>query len=560
MTRFPRLLPTVIAAAVALTLVGCATTDSPDATETSGARVTASSASPGSADATEPAIVDLAAGSLLGYSDRGVHTFRGIEYAQADRFQVAQDVPAWDGVRPALVYGPTCLAGANDSVDLTEFVNFSGSDLPQNEDCLFANVWTPSLDPAAAKPVIVWIHGGGYSTGASNELAFYDGHNLAATGEAVFVSVNHRLNVLGYADLSAYGEEYADSGNLGQLDLVAALEWVQENIEQFGGDPDNVTVVGQSGGGGKVLTLLGMPAAQGLIDQAVVMSAAPMWRSQDDAQAQGAAMLTEAGVTDPAGIAEMPYLELLAAADRAGFQAGPVIDGDTFPEASFDADGAFTDLARDIPLLVTTTLGEFSSNLGGMSYAIRDAQDPLATWYLPSLDEDQVDAMIAERFGEHAEEITDAFTAAYPGHPVADVLWTEDGRFFGDTRVAVTSAKAAQGGASVYGAVFAKDLPLFGGVTAPHTGGDIPFLLRNHALMGHVVAGQEGEFAEMSVAASDALLAFAATGDPGTEALPWPAYTTEDATMMVFDTQSQAREQHEVELYRLFAAVRSGGS
>ena len=267
-------------------------------------------------------------------------------------------------------------------------------------------------------------------------------------------------------------------------------------------------------------------------------------------------MLTEAGAVEPAGLAEMPYLELLATAERAGFQAGPVIDGDTFPEASFDADGAFTDLARDVPLLVTTTLGEFSSNLGGMSYLIQDSADPLASWYLPSLGEDQVDEMIAERFGDHAEEITDAFTAAYPGHPVADVLWMEDGRFFGDTRVAVTTAKAAQAGAPVFGAVFAKDLPVFGGVTPPHTGGDIPFLFRNHGLMGHIVAGQEDEFAVMSVAASDALLAFAATGDPSTDALAWPAYTTDGATMMVFDTESQAREQHEVDLYRLFAAVR----
>ncbi|NTW42650.1 MAG: hypothetical protein HGA44_22745, partial [Cellulomonadaceae bacterium] len=221
------------------------------------------------------------------------------------------------------------------------------------------------------------------------------------------------------------------------------------------------------------------------------------------------------------------------------------------------ADGAFTDLAQDVPLMATTVLGEFASNLGGMSYAIRDTEDPLASWYLPNLDEEQVDEMLVERFGDHTEDVTEAFTAAYPGHPVADVLWMEDGLFFGSTRVAVTAAKAAQGGAPVYGAVFAQDLPVFGGVTPPHTGGDLPFLFRNSALMGHVVAGQEDEFAVMSVAASDALLAFAATGDPGTDALPWPAYTVEDATMMVFDTESAAREQHEVELYRLFAEVRA---
>ena len=556
MTCSPRLTPALTAALVALvalTLAGCAATGS-GPTAMSGPGPTAQASS----EATEPALVDVAGGRLLGYTDRGVHTFRGIRYAQAERFRPAERVPEWDGVRPALVYGPTCPAGANDSVSLTEFVNFSGGNLPQNEDCLCANVWTPSLDPGAAIPVIVWVHGGAYSTGASNELEFYDGRNLAATGEAVFVSVNHRLNVLGYTDLSAYGEEYAGSGNLGQLDLVAALRWVEANIEQFGGDPQSVTVVGQSGGGGKVLTLLGMPAAEGLIDRAVVMSAVTMWRSQADAQAQTASLLDEAGVASPAGLVELSYLELLAAAERAGLDAAPVVDGDTFPEESFDADGAFTDLAEDVPLIVTTVLGEFASNLGAMSYVIQDPQDPLAAAYLPGLDEDRVDEMIAQRFGDHAEAITDAFATAYPGHPVADVLWMEDGRFFGSTRVAVAAAKAAQGGAPVYGAVFAQDLPVFGGVTPPHTGGDIPFLFRNHALMGHIVAGQEAEFAAMSQAASDALLAFAATGDPGAAALPWPAYTAERATMMVFDTESQAREQHEVELYRLFAEARGG--
>lgn len=553
----PRLLVTGAAlatAALAFGLAGC-TDDPAPAVPTTTARATTADGP------TEPARVETVSGPLLGYTDRGVHTFRGVPYAQAERFAEAVDVPAWTGVRQALVYGPTCPSGTSETISAVEFVNATGSNLPQSEDCLVANVWTPTLDPAARTPVIVWIHGGGYSTGASNELAFYDGHHLAATGDAVVVSVNHRLNVLGYTDLSAYGEQYATTGNLGQLDLVQALRWVQQNIDRFGGDPDNVTVVGQSGGGGKVLTLLGMPQAEGLIDQAVVLSPATMWRSVDQAQAQSAALLTEAGVDDPADLVDLPYADLLAAADRAGFAAGPVVDGDVFPAQTVSAAGGFSALADDVPLIVTTALGEFASNIAGMTYAVADQTDPLRDVYLPGLTDDRVDELLTERFAGLVPAIAEEFAAAYPGHPLADVLWMEDGSLFGATRMAVASAAATRSdGAPVFAAVFAQDLPVFGGVTPPHTAGDVPLLLGNTDLMGHVLAGAEEEFAATAALASGALLAFAATGDPSTDALDWPAYTVADGTTMVFDTVSAVREQHEVELYRLFAEARGEGA
>lgn len=549
----PRPLAALLAAVLTLGLAGC-TDDPAPVVPTTTAR-TATADGP-----TEPVRVETASGPLLGYTDRGVHTFRGVPYARAERFAEAVDVPAWTGVRPALVYGPTCPSGTGDGVSLTEFVNATGSDLPQDEDCLVANVWTPTLDPAAKTPVIVWIHGGGYATGASNELGFYDGRNLAATGDAVVVSVNHRLNVLGYTDLSAYGEQYATTGNLGQLDLVQALRWVQQNIDRFGGDPENVTVVGQSGGGGKVLTLLGMPEAEGLIDRAVAMSPATMWRTADEARELAAALLDEVGVDDPADLVDVPYADLLAAADRAGFAAGPVVDGDVFPAPTYTDAGDFTALADDVPLIVTTALGEFASNIAGMTYAVADQTDPLRDVYRPGLADERVDELLTARFGALAPAIAEEFTAAYPGHPLADVLWMEDGSVFGGTRTAVARAAAGRTGAPVYTAVFAQDLPVFGGVTPPHTAGDVPLLLGNTDLLGHVVAGAEEEFAATGALASGALLAFAATGDPSTDALDWPAYTVEDGTTMVFDTVSAAREQHEVELYRLFAEGRGEGA
>lgn len=514
---------------------------------------------PTAAQTTAPSIVELEGGRLLGYTDDGVHTFRGVRYATAERFRRSQPVAPWDGVVPALTYGPTCLQSENDRVELTEFVNFSGGSLPQSEDCLYANVWTASTDAAARKPVIVWIHGGGYSTGSSNELSFSDGRSLAATGEAVFVSVNHRLNVLGYTDLSAAGPEYADSGNLGQLDLVDALVWVRENIDRFGGDPQNVTIMGQPGGGGKVLSLMGMPEAEGLFHRAIAMSPVTSWRDATQARAETEALYSAAGVAedDVAELAAMPYLELLAAAQVSRLAAGPVAGADVLPVRPVTPDGVFTDVSSDVPLIVSTVLGEFSSNIGHLSYAIRDPEDPLADAYVPGLTDERLDELLAQRYGDLADEVTTAFAAAYPGHEPYEVLWIEDGRFFGDGRVLVSNARAAQRDAApVYTAVTARMLPVFGGVTPPHTGGDVPFWLRNADRMGHVIAGEEAGFFAMQELITRAILAFAATGDPGTDDLPWPAFSADDETIMVFDAESGARDHHEVELYALLADLR----
>ena len=349
---------------------------------------------------TAAAFTDIDSGTLYGYTERGVHTFRGIPYAKAERYARAQPVAPWDGVRPAMLWGANCPSSANDSMGRLEFSNFSGSNLPQNEDCLFANVWTTSLDSSAALPVIFFIHGGQYTTGSSNQLAYYEGHNLAAKGEAIFVSVNHRLNVLGYMDLSAFGEEYANTGNLGQLDLVDALKWVRSNAAAFGGDKDNVTLVGQSGGGGKVLTLMGMPEAQGLFHRAWISSAATGWRDVEHSQAQTRDVLKQAGVETPAELAALPYLEILEAANRAEFSAGPVTGSEALPEPPMSPGVGFTDLAADIPLVVTTNLGEFHSNLMKMTAFITDQADPFADNYLPDMATERVHELMFGRFGD----------------------------------------------------------------------------------------------------------------------------------------------------------------
>ena len=208
------------------------------------------------------------AGVLRGFTLDGVHTFHGIKYADAKRFEMPQPVAKWEGVKNADSYGFTCPLMYDDAPGGE--LRYHHGYWPSDENCQYLNVWT--TDMSARKPVMVWIHGGGYSFGSCLELGAVDGDSLCRHGDVVVVTLNHRLNIIGFFDLSAYGEKYKYTANLGMADLVAALQWIKENIAQFGGDPDNVTLFGQSGGGGKIQTLLQMPSAEGLFHKAITQS------------------------------------------------------------------------------------------------------------------------------------------------------------------------------------------------------------------------------------------------------------------------------------------------
>ena len=199
----------------------------------------------------EATVVQTVSGKVAGYIDNGIFTYKGIPYAKAERFMPPVPADSWEGVRSSRAYGPTAPQGKRTGwySDEQAFA-FSWDDGFADEDCLRVNIWTPGINDNKKRPVMVWLHGGGYSSGSGQELPSYDGKNLASKGDVVVVTLNHRLNVLGFLDLSAYGEKYAHSGNAGLLDLTAALDWIQANIENFGGDASNVTIFGQSGGGG----------------------------------------------------------------------------------------------------------------------------------------------------------------------------------------------------------------------------------------------------------------------------------------------------------------------
>src|SRR4051794_17367430 len=329
-------------------------------------------------DAIAGSIVETAAGKVRGVAADGISAFKGIPYGAptggANRFMPPRPPASWSGVREATSYhaqAPQMPGRPERRPELRTILGPADAS-PASEDCLTLNVWTPGTDGGARRPVMVWLHGGAFAYGSGNR-AVTDGANLARRGDVVVVSVNHRLNIFGFLHLAEIGgERYAHSGNAGMLDLVAALEWVRDNIEEFGGDPGNVTIFGESGGGGKVSVLLAMSEATGLFHRAVIQSgAAVRVRSRERAAAVTASVMNELGIArgDCNKLHEVPAASLAAAIapsvravgrpalpllDRYDF--GPTVDGTDLPTQPFDPKAPET--ARDIPLLIGGTREE----------------------------------------------------------------------------------------------------------------------------------------------------------------------------------------------------------
>jgi para-nitrobenzyl esterase len=333
------------------------------------------------------AIVSTGAGKVAGYVHNGISTFKGIPYgdttAGANRFLPPAKPKSWTGVRSSRQFGYVSPQGpragwANDE----EAFMFSWDDGIQGEDCLRVNVWTPGVGDGKKRPVMVWLHGGGFTAGSGQELLSYDGENLARRGDVVVVTLNHRLNVLGYLNLAAYNDKYANSANVGMLDIIAALEWVRDNIAAFGGDSGAVTIFGQSGGGGKVSALMGMPGAKGLFHRAIVESGSMLKMGTQERSRQLAELIVAELGLDASSIDKiqtMPYAQLLDAsttvmrknnprpaggvpnfrrmAQMLGFS--PVLDEHVLPAHPFDPKAS--EISADVPMIVGTTLNEFVS-------------------------------------------------------------------------------------------------------------------------------------------------------------------------------------------------------
>lgn len=502
------------------------------------------------------AVVEVSEGKLLGFIDRGIYTFRGIPYAQARRFMMPQRVNPWSGIRDATRYGEICYQSpVRDRVARDEFFN-PHVYLEQNEHCQFLNIWTPGLADGKKRPVMVYLHGGAFSAGSSLS-PLTDGRNLSEKGDVVVVSLNHRLNVLGFLDLSLCGEAYRYSANVGIADIVAALEWIRENIEQFGGNPENVTLFGNSGGGAKILALAATPAARGLFHKAVIQSGIAfgfgMILNEKEAAERVAALTLKNLNLSPKEVdklQEVPYHVLLEAANSAKRQAsqelnirymwGPVLDGVYIPVHPVAEE--FTPQARDIPMIMGTVLNEFTTII--TSEAVDLLCDNKDTWSM-----EKVLAKLAEKYGPRAQDALQAFMKAYPNKKPADAYFVDTA--FRPATLEAARKKAAQKGAPVYTYVFAYEAPVMDGVGMAWHCAELPYVFDNTDLVPTATGG--GIAAKiLAHMVSLAWIHFAYTGDPTHEWIPkWPPFTPREGATMVIDTLWEVRYHHDKDLMDL---------
>lgn len=467
-------------------------------------------------------------GMLRGSMEDATYVFRGIKYADAARFHMPEAVKAWAGIRDALVYGPVCpeIETVNPDDNFTVPHVF----YPQDEDCQYLNVWTQNPSPSHRKPVMVWLHGGGFATGSGIEHFAYNGKAMSEAEDVVVVTLNHRLNVLGYLDLSDYGEEYRYTGNLGTADIIEALRWIQRNIACFGGDPFNVTVFGQSGGGGKVAALLQTPSADGLFHKAVIQSGIVRFHKNKDTGEKMAAKVLAYLDLRPEQvrkIEDIPYYQLARAVKavdpRAGFAFGPTTDNDFYLGDILET--GICEHAKHIPVLIGNVLGEFSQNF---VFTEEDGQ---------ALSAEASDEGLKKYFGADAALVADLQNKAYPGYPVANVLYT-DARFRPGT-FEYLHLRAQTGIPNTYGFMFCLKMPVYGG-TLPWHNAEIPYVFHNADCIAPSYIS--GITERIQAFTCHAWCSFGRDGNPG-----WDCYDEKKRTMMYIDrvccTRDSAAEE-----------------
>jgi para-nitrobenzyl esterase len=518
------------------------------------------------------AIVETTAGKVRGYTRNGTYTFKGIPYGAptggANRFMPPQKPQPWAGVRTALRYGHTCpwsnfIVENGDNTpkgDEDAFLLYRGNEQADaGEDCLRVNVWTPEINGSKKRPVMVYMHGGGFATGSGNEILAYDGENMSRRGDVVVVSHNHRLNAFGYLNLAELGgEKYASSGNVGMLDQVLLLEWVRDNISNFGGDPGNVMIFGQSGGGGKVNAMMAMPVAMGLFHRAAVQSGSMLRMGEpEDSAKLAAAILAELNLTKSQldQLQTIPAERLLAASHavvkglgrppgirrgslwfsirRMGW--GPCRDGKIFPTHPFDPTAPA--ISAHIPMLIGTDLNEF----------VNGVDNPAAA----SFTNEHLEKRVGEVFGDKSQAIIEAYRREYPKADPFDLFSVISVAGVRQSAFVQAARKAALGAAPAYEYIFSWQTPMLDGRPRAFHAAELAFVFGNAAICDNLTGGTPEALA-LGGKMCDVWISFARHGDPNHKGLPnWPAFTPDKCQTMIFDSQCIVKNDPEGEGRRL---------
>jgi para-nitrobenzyl esterase len=486
-------------------------------------------------------VAETAFGKVRGVDNNGIKIFKGIPYGAdtkgMNRFMAPAEPPEWTGLRDALAFGHT--APQHDpAAPPPGRGNLLGYDMPaESEDCLVLNVWTPAVsDGVRKRPVMVWCHGGGFGTG-SGSSPDNDGTNLARRGDVVVVTLNHRLNVLGFANFSEFSTDFAASGETGMLDIVQALKWVRTNISQFGGDPSTVTVFGQSGGGRKVETLLAMPSAKGLFHRAIIESGAAIKvADRDVAMRTTEQLLVKLGVDkkNVLAVQQLPVEKIMAAyfavvKDNPSVDQSlvfsPTVDGKILPQHPFYPNAS--SVSADVPVMIGSTRTEMT---------LFSLDDPSAF----SLNDEEMRARVTKLLGSQATTMISVYRKLNPGASTSDIyfLIASDYRYVAPTMI-IAQRRAALGKGPVYLYYFTWETAVQGGrLKSPHTM-EIPFAFDNVQISTRMTGGGADAVA-LADKVSDAWIAFARTGDPNTPKLPhWPAYGADNRATMVINNVSR---------------------
>ena len=476
-------------------------------------------------------VVQTKAGKVRGYQLDDTVIFKGIKYADAKRFQMPEETRPWEGTKEAFSYGYVSPLMEQDKP--TGELLVPHMYWPCSEDCQYLNVWTPSIRDQKKRPVMVWIHGGGFFAGSAIEQLCYEGTNMSRYGDVVVVSLNHRLNILGFLDMSSVDERYWNSANAGMADIVAALRWIRDNIAGFGGDPGNVTLFGQSGGGAKIWHLMQIPEAEGLFHKAVIQSGVydlHVDAADDDGKDLAEALLKELKLdkknTDK--LEKLPYEELLAAYKKVSpsfIKAGRYAGNMPHKNEYFLGDpreAGFTKWSRKIPVLIGTVMGEFS-----FGPVIENKKD---------LTREEVEALLVKKYGEESLALIPEYEKAYPDKCLADMLIVDT--IFRKPTISFIEARCKDPESETYSYQFTYEFPWDEGKIAWHCS-ELPYVFHNAQLVP--ICNNGAETVKLQDTIFGVWMSFARTGAPVVEDVPWPKCEKGDEAMMLLDLECRVR-------------------